>query len=144
MLRPVSLAAMLLTLAAPVAAADGKAHRDYILRCAGCHGMDGVGTVEGGIPTFPGSVGVIAADDLGRTYMMHVPGVVSASLDDAAIAEVMNYVLGEWAPGEAEPFTAAEVTRRRAVPVADVVALRRDVAAKLMAKGHRIADYPWP
>ncbi|MTH78026.1 c-type cytochrome [Paracoccus aestuariivivens] len=133
-----------LAFAGPALAAEGQAHRDYILRCAGCHGMEGLGSVEGGIPTFPGSVGKIAADDMGRTYMMHVPGVISASLDDAGIASVMNYILDRWSPGEAAPFTPDEVTRRRAVPVADVVVMRRDVAKKLMSEGTQIADYPWP
>ena len=115
----------------------------YALHCSGCHGMAGQGAPAAGIPTFVDSVGRIAASDTGRTYMMHVPGVLSAGLSDAGIAEVANYVLDAWGAG-APPFTADEVTRRRAVPVADVVAYRRALAAELGRKGVTIADYPWP
>ncbi len=138
-------AALLLALSAtPVPAGDGKARSDYILRCAGCHGMTGEGTVEGGVPAFPGSVGAIAGLEEGRTYMMHVPGVVGSSLGNDQIAQVMNYVLGEWSDGESPLFTEEEVARRRAIPVADVVALRRSVAGTLESRGIYVADYPWP
>jgi len=36
------------------------------------------------------------------------------------------------------------VTERRAVPVGDVVAYRRQVVAELEREGLAIADYPWP
>ncbi|WP_172329943.1 cytochrome C [Mangrovicoccus sp. HB161399] len=144
MRRCIPPALLLALLAAPLQAGEGKARSDYILRCAGCHGMTGEGTVEGGVPAFPGSVGAIAGLDEGRTYMMHVPGVVGASLGNAQIAEVMNYILGEWSDGSSTPFTEEEVARRRAIPVADVVTLRRAVVATLEAEGIYIADYPWP
>ena len=115
----------------------------YALRCSGCHAMTGEGAPAAGIPTFLDSVGHIARSEMGRTYMMHVPGVVSAGLGDAGIAEVMNYVLDAWGDG-APPFTAEEVTRRRAVAVGDIVAYRRALAAALGEAGVPIADYPWP
>jgi cytochrome c553 len=124
------------------------AHTNYILRCAGCHGFEGGGTPEGGIPDFPNSVGYIAGTELGRTYMMHVPGVVGSSLNNAEIAEVMNYVLDVWGEtdsGEAPVyFTEEEVTQRRAEPVPDVVAYRRLAVDELTAMGITVADYPWP
>ncbi|WP_108257937.1 c-type cytochrome [Mangrovicoccus ximenensis] len=144
MLRCLAPLLILALPAAPVLAADSKARSDYILRCAGCHGMTGEGTVEGGVPAFPDSVSAIANLDAGRTYMMHVPGVTGASLDNAQIAQVMNYVLEEWGDGSSTPFTEAEVIRRRAVPVADVVDERRSVADTLAAEGIYIAEYPWP
>lgn len=130
--------------AMPAAARDGSAHKAYILRCAGCHGMTGEGTIPGGVPAFPGSIGAIARNETGRTYMLHVPGVGSASLDDAEIAGVMNYILDAWSDGTAPPFTASEVARRRAEPVADVVAERRDLVRELRSEGIAIAEYPWP
>ena len=128
-----------------VADADHTARMQYILHCAGCHGMTGEGSQVGGIPAFPHSVAYIASIDAGRTYMMHVPGVVSAGLSDAQIAEVTNYILAEWSDGAAfTPFDADEVTRRRAVPVSNVVEYRRVVADELAARGIELADYPWP
>lgn len=130
---------------APGAGQAGSVPRsDYILRCAGCHGMEGRGTEAGGIPGFPGSIATIAGDDEGRTYMLHVPGVVGASLSNAEIAAVLNYILAQWGEPGVPPFTAAEVTRRRAVPVADVVGLRNQIADRLMAGGKSLAPYPWP
>ena len=134
---------LLLALAAPANAQD-QGHRDYILRCAGCHGMEGKGTEVGGVPAFPDSIGAIAGFDAGRTYILHVPGVQSASLDEAAIAEVMNYVLRNWSDGTAEPFTEAEVQARQDRRVPDIVAARRDIVLELRAQGIEIASYPWP
>lgn len=135
--------ALLLPGAMPASAGALSPHASYILQCSGCHLLNGEGAPAAGIPTFPGSVGLIAGADIGRTYMMHVPGVVSASLSDAEIAEVVNYVLDSWGDGAAH-FTAEEVSRRRAIPVGDVVAFRREVAAELATEGITIADYPWP
>ena len=138
--------ALLLVLSLSAAGAQDYAPRvNYVLHCAGCHGMTGEGSRTGGIPAFPGSVGHIASVDAGRTYMMHVPGVVSAGLSDAQIAEVMNYILAEWSEGaDFTPFDAAEVTRRRAEPVANVVEYRRVVVDELAAQGIEVAYYPWP
>lgn len=120
-----------------------KPRADYILNCAGCHGMEGRGTVEGGVPAFPGSVGHIATTDIGRTYILHVSGVISTELTDAGIADVLNYILDKW--GErGDHFTTAEVTRRRAIPIDDVVTFRRKVVEELRASGIEIAEYPWP
>ena len=110
--------------------------------------MDGTGSANGGIPDFRGLVGAFAGDDDGRTYVMHVPGVVGSGLSDAEIAGVMNYVFETWGekslPAPYVPFTPDEVTARRARPVDDVVAFRRDVVEKLSAQGISTADYPWP
>ena len=143
--RPARLA-MLVALVASAAGAQQYTPRvNYILHCAGCHGMTGEGSQVGGIPAFPHSVAYIASIDAGRTYMMHVPGVISAGLSDAQIAEVTNYILAEWSDGAAfTPFDADEVTRRRAVPVSNVVEYRREVAGELAAQGIELAYYPWP
>jgi cytochrome c553 len=127
---------------------ERSARTNYILRCGGCHGMDAMGSENGGIPAFPGYVGSFAQLEEGRTYVMHVPGVVGASLSDAEIAEVMNYVMENWGgeslPADFEPFTETEVTERRAIPIGDVVGYRRIVVEKLTALGLPVAGYPWP
>ncbi|MGQ9364697.1 c-type cytochrome [Azospirillum sp. ST 5-10] len=135
-------------MATPAVAGELKPRTNYILRCTGCHGMDGAGSAIGGIPDFRGMVGAFAGDDEGRTYLLHVPGVIGASLSDAEIAGVLNYIMENWAgaslPADFRPFTAAEVTDRRARPVADVVVLRRRIVARLGESGIATADYPWP
>ncbi|WP_134681158.1 hypothetical protein [Paracoccus ravus] len=131
-------------LAAPAEASEDHARRDYFLHCAGCHGLDGMGTRAGGMPAFPGSVGLIAAEDLGRAYMANVPGVMANSLDDHRIAGVMNYILRQWADETARPFDANEIGSHRAARVGDIVAMRRELAARLEGRGKAIAEYPWP
>jgi hypothetical protein len=130
-------------------AAGGSAPSNFIQFCSGCHGQDGRGGgVKSGIPDFQNFVGAFASDDSGRTYVLHVPGVVNTSLDAAEIAAVMNYVMKTWGGKSLRPhfipFTAREVTTRRARSVPDVVALRRQVVERLHAKGTATADYPWP
>ncbi|MCW5718485.1 MAG: hypothetical protein KIS68_11720 [Bauldia sp.] len=132
----------------PAADVERDPHTNFILRCSGCHGVTGVGAPLAGIPTFPDVVGVFAGDDDGRTYLFHVPGIVSASLSNREIAGVMNYVMEAWAgrslPADFVPFTEEEVTMRRAIPVEDVVAFRRAIVERLAAQGLVAADYPWP
>lgn len=84
----------------------------------------------------------------GRTYLMHVPGVIGASLSDAEIAAVLNYIMEKWAgtslPGDFKPFDGEEVARLRAEPIGDVVSFRRQLVQGMTAKGIATADYPWP
>ncbi|MCW5695653.1 MAG: hypothetical protein KIS96_02840 [Bauldia sp.] len=131
-------------------AADGErtAQANYILRCAGCHGMAGAGVPHAGIPDFHGLVGVFAGDEEGRTYLFNVPGVVGSSLSDAEKAAVMNLIMKRWAgeslPADFAAFTAEEVTARRAVPVESIVDFRRAIVDRLSAEGIVTAEYPWP
>ena len=137
----------LLAIAAPaLSAVEHSAPINYQLRCAGCHGQDGMGVPEGGIPPFPGFVDGFFQTSTSRLYLMHVPGINGASLTDKEIAEVMNYVGARWGKADAtrRNFTQEEVTALRQKPVADVVALRRQVTAELTAAGHPVPDYPWP
>ncbi|KFI30237.1 cytochrome C [Haematobacter missouriensis] len=146
-LRGIVAAAML---AAP-ALAEGQtgarsAHVNYVLRCAGCHGMTGEGTEMGGVPTFLDSISALAADDRGRSYIAHVPGINSADLSPAEIAAVLNYVVAEWGdPATDVPaFTEEEIARRHAEPMRDIVGARREVVDRLAAEGKATAPYPWP
>lgn len=147
MLRGIVAAALL---AAPVSAEGSSgarsAHVNYVLRCAGCHGMTGEGTEMGGVPTFLDSISALAADDGGRSYIAHVPGINSADLSPAEIAAVLNYVVAEWGdPATDVPvFTEDEIARRHAEPMRDIVAARREVADRLAAEGKTTAPYPWP
>lgn len=140
------VAVLLLGCAAVAVAADRSPYANYVLRCAGCHGLDGEGVITGGIPPFPGYVDALFRDEQARLYLMHVPGVVGASLSNQEIAEVMNYVVQRWGTesGNVRLFTEEEVGRLRAQPVVDVVAFRREIAARFTAAGIPIAEYPWP
>lgn len=144
-----ALAAGLVAVGVAIAETPHRTPRtNFILRCVGCHGMDGAGSEKGGIPDFRNYVGAFSRDEAGRTYVMHVPGVTNASLTNAEIAEVMNYVMttfgGPSLPDDYRPFDEAEVGRLRAVPVEDIVAFRRGLSASLAKKGIATAGYPWP
>jgi mono/diheme cytochrome c family protein len=149
MMRSVILP-LILGLAAltPALGAERSAQANFVLRCAGCHALDGSGHPVGGIPDFRGLVGAFAGEEEGRTYLMHVPGVTNASLSDAEIAAVLNYIMDNWAgpslPSNFKPFDGEEVGRLRAQPIGDVVAYRRQLVQRLTAMGLATADYPWP
>lgn len=139
------LAGLLLVPPVPAFADGYSARFNYLLRCSGCHDQDGSGLPKAGIPALPGYIDAFAGDEQGRTYIVHVPGVASTGLNNAEIAAVLNYVIDQWGdPSRIKPFTEAEVERRKAEPVSDVVAYRRDIVARLKDQGVAIADYPWP
>ncbi|WP_075217167.1 hypothetical protein [Mongoliimonas terrestris] len=131
------------------AATNYTPRTNYVLRCSGCHGIAGTGAAaKAGVPDLAGYVGAFAADPDGRSYMTRVPGVRSANLDPAKTAAVLNYVLEAFAGPSLKPgtplFTAEEVAAAQALPRTDIVALRRQVVARLKADGVPVAAYPWP
>lgn len=132
--------------AGPASAADympgqplerfANARADYAFRCKGCHGFAGEGT-PGHVPRLAGFVGLYTHLPEGRDYLMRVPGVARARLDDARLAAVLNWMLatygqGQVAPGFA-PFTADEVGVARRHPLR---AGRERLRARLIAELH--------
>ncbi len=104
---------------------------DYAFRCKGCHGFAGEGT-PGHVPRLDGFVGRFTHLPEGRDYLMRVPGVARAKLDDARLAAVLNWMLATYgarqvAPGFA-PFTADEVGAARRRPLLK----HREVRARLI------------
>ena len=90
----------------------GAAQSAYLMRCGGCHGIEGV-SVPGLIPTLRGRVGALAGTAKGRDDMLHLPNVAMSRLDDATLAAVLNFVVfglggASTAPGT-PPFTAHQV-----------------------------------
>ncbi|CQD37220.1 c-type cytochrome [Yersinia mollaretii] len=119
--------------------------QNYILKCSGCHDMDGSGSVAGGIPPLPGYLGAFVNDADGRLYLMHVPGIVASGLDDQQIAQLMNFLNQKWGDvQQGSPFTDAEVKQLRAMPMTDVVKLRRQIVQRFLREGIATGDYPWP
>jgi mono/diheme cytochrome c family protein len=127
------------------AAAAGPA-ANYLLRCSGCHGADGSGAPQSGIPPFPGFLDPFYRDAEGRRYLLHVPGVASSGLKPEEIATVLNLLAQRWGtePASLPAFTEEEVRQRQAEPVADLVGLRQRLAARYQAAGQPVAPYPWP
>lgn len=130
------------------AAAANSAETMYLLHCSGCHGSDGSGDARVDVPPFPGHVGAFLRDPEGRRYIANVSGVISAGLNEADTATVLNWMMtrfaGDSLPGDAKSFDAAEMKVLRASRAADAIALRRQIAARLKAQGVTLPDYPWP
>ena len=131
-MAPGALAAIwALTLAVPARTAEmSGAALDYAVNCQGCHRADGSGTLPG-VPALAGSVGSFLRVPGGREYLGRVPGVAQASLDDAALARVVNWMLDRFGhdglPADFVPYTAEEVGRLRQKPLTDVDRVRREL-----------------
>lgn len=107
---------------------------DYTLNCQGCHRADGVGT-PGSVPALAGSVARFLGVPGGREYLARVPGVSQAGLDDAALADVLNWMVErfdrEHVPAGFVKYTAAEVGPLRKNPLTDVDRVRAELLARL-------------
>jgi hypothetical protein len=123
---------------APLETVDG-ARADFAFRCKGCHGFAGEGT-PGHVPRLDGFVGWYTHLSGGRNYLMRVPGVARAKLDDARLAAVLNWVLevygGDSVASGFAPYTAAEVGVARKKPlVTERAATRAALISELRARG---------
>jgi len=101
-------------LAASGSVAQAARETDYALQCRGCHGADGAG-VPGRVPSLAGVAGLLDTE-AGRTRLLAVPGVRQASLSDARLAALLEWVAVRFAPpGAAAPgkLTPGEVARLR-------------------------------
>ena len=132
-------ALLALALAAAAAVADPasvnaeRARINYMLNCQGCHLPDGGGV--GDIPQMKNFVGNFLKVPGGRAFVVQVPGSANAALDDAALAELLNWMLLEISaaqlPDDFQPYTAAEVGQYRASPLSDVNAVRLPLIQKI-------------
>ena len=123
---------------APVVARTGSARADYVLHCAGCHGLDGAGSAQGQVPDLR-RLGAFLQLPGGREFVIKVPGVMGSGLDDAQVAGVTNWLLATLArtsvPADHRPFDAGEVTLARAQPLTDVAAERLRLVGQARSQG---------
>jgi mono/diheme cytochrome c family protein len=135
-----NLLIMLALLTAVPASAGSLAQQNYILRCAGCHQVDGSGAPGSGVPNIKGRLGYFARLDSGRAYLVQVPGTANSALDDAQVAELLNWMLNHFSASELppgfQPYTRAEVTRLRAVRPNNVTAERARLLVLLREQGY--------
>ncbi|PHR55801.1 MAG: cytochrome C [Robiginitomaculum sp.] len=118
-----------------------KAKQNWMLNCQGCHAIDGSGRPEKGLPDLNRSVANFLNVEGGREYLSRVPGVTNASLDDADLAEVINWVLikfdPEHLPKDFTHYTAAEVAGLRGKPLATQAEATRNILLAKLAKKER-------
>jgi len=113
----------------------------YVVHCAGCHGMDGAGSVLGNVPDMR-RLGHFLRLEGGREFVVSVPGVMGSGLTDQQVADVTNWVLGGMAraslPEGHKPYSAAEVGQARAVPLLDVAAARARLKEQALGRNVEI------
>ena len=138
----VVLALCLASLAGYAVAGDknaAKARIDYMLHCSGCHGMDGLGKPEKGIPRFADQVGHFLRVPEGRAFVMQVPGLLGVRLPDERAAAVTNWMIREFAgaslPTDFTPYSADEARRHRESRPADIIGRRDEIYRNLLQQG---------
>lgn len=101
----------------------GRVATHYLLHCSGCHGPDARGT-PGVTPSLHGLAAVADAPG-GRGYLMRVPGVAQAPLDDEDLAVLLDWVVAYFSDQPVRRrFDPVDVGRWRADPLRDPVAAR--------------------
>ena len=112
---------------------DRRAQFNYQLFCQGCHTPDGVGAMA--VPRMKDQVGYFLATPAGREYLVRVPGSATSALSDADLAEVLNWIVREFAgasaPAEFERYSAGEVGRLRQQPLNEVEQYRSQLLAEI-------------
>ena len=110
----------------------------YTLNCSGCHGADGVGVPEVGIPNLK-EAGRFVRTELGREYLIQVPGLSQSRLDDATAARLLNWILHKFSadrlPADFTPYTPEEVTRFRPDKASDANIRRDAILAEMRSRG---------
>ena len=93
------------------------------------------------MPALAGSVGRFLRVPGGREFLGRVPGVAQAPLDDAALAAVLNWILGRFGgddvPKEFVAYTAEEVGRLRQRPLTNVDRVRSELIRAIEGAGAR-------
>jgi hypothetical protein len=110
----------------------------YTLNCSGCHGGEGLGVPEVGIPNL-NDAGRFVGTELGREYLIQVPGLSQSRLDDATAARLLNWILHKFSanhlPADFTPYTTEEVTRFRSDKASDAKTRRDAILAELRSRG---------
>jgi hypothetical protein len=92
----------------------------YLERCGGCHGLQGVSAPRE-VPTLRGQAGYFLCTPRGRGYLVRLPSLATAPIDDALLAALVNFVAFDLGGGEARypRYTAAEVAQLRSKPLTE-------------------------
>jgi mono/diheme cytochrome c family protein len=116
-----------------------RAQVNYMLNCQGCHGAEGAAAAGGVVPAMKDFVGNFLSVEDGREFLVRVPGSANAPLNDAELAEVLNWMLPRLSPQQMpedfEPYTQAEVAELRQHPLANVISERAKLVARMALDG---------
>ena len=121
------------------------AQSDYLEQCGGCHGIQG-NTAPAPVPVLRARVGYFMCTEAGRRYLIRLPNVSYARVDDESLADMMNFVVfglgAPTAPANARGFTAEEVRELRSHPMlgSEVEVTRKLVVEELIRSCGAPAD----
>lgn len=108
-----------------------------MLHCQGCHLPEAEGH-EGRVPQMKDFVGYFLHSKEGRDFLIRVPGVAHAALDDEQLAELMNWIVLTFSaaqlPDPFAPYSIDEVAALRADPDQDPEATRQKILAWLATR----------
>lgn len=117
---------------------EQRAQFNYQVFCRGCHLPDASG-IEGKVPRIKGYIGNFLKVEGGRQFLVRVPGAANAAIDDEQLAELMNWIIAEFAgvslPDNFQPYTAAEVGKLRHRPLNDVITVRAELVKEIGKAG---------
>lgn len=112
-----------------------RARVNYMLNCQGCHGANGEGNKRTDVPRMRDQVGNFLRVPGGREYLVQVPGSANASVNDAQLAELLNWMLpsisADQLPKNFKPYTEAEIKALRYSPEEDVQGTREKLTKAL-------------
>lgn len=114
------------------------AQSSYMEGCGGCHGLLG-SSVRENIPELRGEVGWFMCTPRGREYIIRLPNVAFANVDDAKLADLMNFVVfqlgGDSVPAGALPYSEKEVgtLRRRPLKNMPLAQMRSEILKEAAA-----------
>lgn len=144
-MRRCATLALLLAAGAAEAASLGDPRLDYVLNCAGCHGLDGAGVPAKGVPRLKDNIGKLLHLPEGRAFVVQAPGVSNSSLDHAELADLLNWLVvamdAAHLPPNRAPYTAEEVAALRGARRSEYLARRAELAPALEALGLPLDDH---
>ncbi len=122
---------------------EARAKYHYQMFCQGCHTPDGAGA--NAVPPLKDFMGYFLRSQRGREFMVRVPGSATSKLNDAQLAEVLNWSIDNFAgsslaPAGYEPYTAAEVGELRTRPLQEIENHRASVLAEIAAMNQQGAE----
>ncbi len=111
---------------------------DFSRNCQGCHRADGMGA-PGAVPRLQRFVGYFTHLPEGREFLIRLPGIALAPIDDERLADVVNFTLRTFSPRELpadfRPYSAEEVGRLRKDLLVDIEATRERLVHELQTAG---------
>nr|WP_314530582.1 cytochrome C [uncultured Pseudomonas sp.] len=130
----------------PIAEAGYSVAVNYQLQCAGCHLGNGMGSPANDTPRMTGFVGNFLKVPGGREFLVRVPGMSQSALNNAQLADLLNWLLredgmaGKSMPAHYQPYSAEEVTQLRAATMLNLPGTRAELIKAMRAQGIAIED----